>query len=184
MSERRPRGPGDPGRRDRIVSAVLDLVAEHGMAGVSHRTVARAADVPLGSTTYYFHSLDDLLAGALDHLVDDYEGTLRAWAEPLAGTEPAALAAAATELVVDYLRDRRRARMEYALCVAAMDRPALRPAAARYTAVSVGVLSTLVPRPVAVALTAAIDGFLVEALVSPEPLDPDAVRAAIAVVVR
>lgn len=166
------------------MAAVLDLVAEHGMAGVSHRTVARAAGVPLGSTTYYFDSLDDLLAGALDRLVDDYERTLRAWAEPLAGAAPAALTAATTELVVDYLRDRRRARMEYALCVAAMDRPALRPAAARYTAVSVDVLSALVPRPVAVALTAAIDGFLVEALVAPEPVDPDTVRTALAAIVR
>lgn len=184
MSERRPRGPGDPGRRDRIVSAVLDLVAEHGMAGVSHRSVAQAAGVPLGSTTYYFDSLDELLAGALDRLVDDYERTLRAWAEPLTDADATTLAAASTGLVVDYLRDRRRARMEYALCVAAMDRPALRPAAARYTAVSVDVLSTLVPRAVAVALTAAIDGFLVEALVSPEPLDREAVRAAVTAILR
>lgn len=182
MTGRRPRGPGDPGRRDRIVSAVLDLVAEHGMAGVSHRTVARAAGVPLGSTTYYFDSLDDLLAGALERLVDDYEATLREWAEQLAGADRTALAVAATDLVVDYLRDRRRARMEYALCVAAMDRPALRQAAARYTAVSVDVFATLVPRPVAVALTAAVDGFLVEALVAPEPLDRAAVEAAVATI--
>jgi TetR/AcrR family transcriptional regulator, regulator of biofilm formation and stress response len=179
LTGRRPRGPADPGRRDRIVSAVLDLVAEHGMAGVSHRTVAGAAGVPLGSTTYYFDSLDDLLAGALERLVDDYAARLRAWAEPLAGAGRPALAAAVTDLVVDYLRDRRRARMEYALCVAAMDRPALRPAAARYTAVSVEVFGTLVPRALAVALTAAVDGFLVEALVAPEPLDRAAVQAAI-----
>ncbi|HEX6445793.1 MAG TPA: TetR family transcriptional regulator [Streptosporangiales bacterium] len=161
---------------------MLELVAEHGMAGVSHRTVAQAAGVPLGSTTYYFDSLDDLLAGALERLVDDYEATLRAWAEPLAGTDGPALASAVADLVADYLRDRRRARMEYALCVAAMDRPALRPAAARYTAVSVDAFGTLVPRPVAVALTAAVDGFLVEALVAPEPLDRAAVEAAIAAI--
>lgn len=179
---RRPRGPADPGRRDRIVSAVLDLVAEHGMAGVSHRKVARAAGVPLGSTTYYFDSLDELLAGALGRLVDDYEARLRAWAEPLVGADRAELATAVTDLVVDYLRDRRRARTEYALCVAAMDRPALRPAAARYTAVSVDVFGTLVPHPVAVALTAAVDGFLVEALVAPGSPDRAAVRAAIATI--
>lgn len=35
----------DPDRRDRIIDACLDLVAEVGVAGVSHRKVAAVADV-------------------------------------------------------------------------------------------------------------------------------------------
>ncbi len=51
----------DPGRRDRIIDACLDVIAETGVAGTSHRKVAQAADVPLGSMTYHFSGMDDLL---------------------------------------------------------------------------------------------------------------------------
>ena len=54
----------DPGRRERIVDASLDVIAEHGVAGTSHRRVAAAARVPLGSMTYHFDGMDDLLRAA------------------------------------------------------------------------------------------------------------------------
>ena len=50
----------DPERADRIVEAALDVIAEHGVVGASSRAIAAAADVPLGSLTYHFSSLDDL----------------------------------------------------------------------------------------------------------------------------
>ena len=51
----------DPGRRDRIINACLDVIAETGVAGTSHRKVAEAADVPLGSMTYHFSGMNELL---------------------------------------------------------------------------------------------------------------------------
>lgn len=51
----------DPDRRDRIIDACLDVIAESGVVGVSHRKVARSAGVPLGSMTYHFDGIDDLL---------------------------------------------------------------------------------------------------------------------------
>lgn len=54
----------DPGRRERIIDACLDVIAEHGVAGTSHRRVAAAAEVPLGSMTYHFDGMDDLLRAA------------------------------------------------------------------------------------------------------------------------
>ena len=36
-----------------------------GIAGLSHRSVAAEADVPLGSTTYHFKTLDELMVAAL-----------------------------------------------------------------------------------------------------------------------
>lgn len=51
----------DPERRDRIVRAATELVAEQGVAGTSHRKIATRADVPLGSMTYHFESLDEVL---------------------------------------------------------------------------------------------------------------------------
>jgi DNA-binding transcriptional regulator YbjK len=50
----------DPDRRDRIIDACLDVIAEAGVAGASHRRVAAAAGVPLGSMTYHFDGIDEL----------------------------------------------------------------------------------------------------------------------------
>ncbi|MQA03189.1 MAG: TetR family transcriptional regulator [Streptosporangiales bacterium] len=175
---RTPRGPADPGRRERIVAAAYDLVAKNGLGGVTHRTVAAAADVPLGSTTYYFDSLDDLLAGVLAKLVDEYAEYLREWAAPLADSAPQQLVPALVELVTDYASDRGRARVEYQLCLAAMDRPHLQELAERYTASTVETLCTLVDRPTAVALSAAVDGFAIRVLVSPGAPDRAELAAA------
>ena len=54
----------DPERRDRIIDAAIDCIAEEGVAGTSHRKVALRADVPLGSMTYHFASMDELLIEA------------------------------------------------------------------------------------------------------------------------
>src|SRR5699024_4676052 len=66
----RPRDP--EGRRDAIVWATVAVIAEHGLARTTHRRIADRADVALGSTTYYFESLDDLVATALHAVADAY----------------------------------------------------------------------------------------------------------------
>ena len=57
----------DPNRRQRIIDACLDVIAERGVAGTSHRVVAEAADVPLGSMTYHFDGFDDLIFQSFSH---------------------------------------------------------------------------------------------------------------------
>ncbi|MFT4463877.1 MAG: TetR/AcrR family transcriptional regulator [Sodalis sp. (in: enterobacteria)] len=51
----------DPDRRARIIDATLDMIAQHGVASITHRKIAAAADVPLGSMTYHFAGMQDLL---------------------------------------------------------------------------------------------------------------------------
>ncbi|MEM1228907.1 MAG: TetR family transcriptional regulator [Pseudomonadota bacterium] len=60
--------PGD--RRSVIVEAALTLIAEGGVDAVTHRKVAAAAGVPLGSTTYYFESRAHLIRAAFDHYLE------------------------------------------------------------------------------------------------------------------
>ncbi len=55
-------------RRYALVSAAADLLCEGGFDAVRHRAVARRAGLPLASTTYYFSSLDDLIARAVEHV--------------------------------------------------------------------------------------------------------------------
>lgn len=71
--ERRPRR-NDPERRDRIIDTCLDVIAEVGVAGASYRKIAAAADVPLGSMTYHFLNMDNLLEEAFTRFAEEVAG--------------------------------------------------------------------------------------------------------------
>ncbi|BBY33053.1 TetR family transcriptional regulator [Mycolicibacter minnesotensis] len=55
-------------RRYALIGAAAELLREGGFDAVGHRAVARRAGLPLASTTYYFSSLDDLIAHAVEHI--------------------------------------------------------------------------------------------------------------------
>ena len=117
-----------------LIEAAVGLIAREGLAAVSHRTVARAAGVPLGATTYYFASKTELLREALEVLADlEIRGLERA-AALLGGPGVDA------DVVADTLADLcgpqlglgpKLARFE--IFVEAARRPALRPVVARRT---------------------------------------------------
>ncbi len=67
----------DPDRRQRIIDAAIRVVGRSGIAGLSHRTVAAEAEVPLGSTTYHFTSLDELLVAALRRSDEGFAAVVR-----------------------------------------------------------------------------------------------------------
>ncbi len=48
--------------KQRILLATLEVIKEKGMRGVRHRAVAAQAGVSLGSTTYHFKSIEDLIS--------------------------------------------------------------------------------------------------------------------------
>jgi TetR/AcrR family transcriptional regulator, regulator of biofilm formation and stress response len=54
-------------RRLLLLQTTLRLIAEEGIDAVTHRSVAEAAGVSLGSTTYWFTSRQDMLHQALEH---------------------------------------------------------------------------------------------------------------------
>jgi TetR/AcrR family transcriptional regulator, regulator of biofilm formation and stress response len=58
-------------RRSAILAATVRLLVRDGLAAVTHRAVAREAEVPLAATTYYFASKDELVTEALAILVAD-----------------------------------------------------------------------------------------------------------------
>lgn len=76
----------DPDLRARILDAALNVIAAHGVAGTTHRKVAEAAGVPLGSLTHRFRTLDELLIEAFRSLSEDvaarYRTTLGAATTP------------------------------------------------------------------------------------------------------
>lgn len=72
----------DPTRRDRLVDVTIEAIAELGVAGLSARKVAARADVPLGSMTYHFTDMDELLREAFTRFADSvarrFEDRMRA----------------------------------------------------------------------------------------------------------
>ena len=51
-------------RRGRIADAAIEILALHGISGLTHRLVARKANVSLAATTYYFDTKFDIVAEA------------------------------------------------------------------------------------------------------------------------
>jgi DNA-binding transcriptional regulator YbjK len=70
-----------------ILEAAVRVFGSGGPVAVTHRAVADAAGVPLGSTTYYFKDRDDLMRRTMEHavnveaerlntIVDSFEGDI------------------------------------------------------------------------------------------------------------
>ncbi|NDZ79444.1 TetR family transcriptional regulator [Streptomyces sp. SID10853] len=170
----------DPGRRDRIIDAAIRVVGDQGIAGLSHRSVAAEADVPLGSTTYHFATLDELLVAALRKVTDEPRTGVEGWARALAAPGPG-LAGRLTALLGRLVAgDRSRVRLEYELYLAALRRDALAPVAAQWLDACVEVVRAHVGGDAATAraLVALIDGLLIQLLLTGRAFDPDEVREA------
>ena len=58
-------------RRDALLTAAVEVVGEHGLAGTTHRAVTERAGVPLATASYYFSSIGELIAEALDAFVKE-----------------------------------------------------------------------------------------------------------------
>ena len=96
----------DPDRRERIIDCAVELIASQGVAGASHRKVAALADVPLGSMTYHFSGMDELLEAAFTRFAAEVG---ERFAAGLAGEFAGAkLVAALVELIHDDVLDSRR----------------------------------------------------------------------------
>ncbi|MEU0354842.1 TetR/AcrR family transcriptional regulator [Streptomyces cyaneofuscatus] len=175
----------DPDRRTRIIDAALRVIAADGIAGLSHRTVAAEADVPLGSTTYHFGSLDELLTAALRRSNENFARALRD-SEVCAGDTSSAsgLADELTRVLGEWFEgDRGAIELEYELYLAALRRPALRPVAAEWTASAVEVLSARTDPATARALVALLDGVCLQVLLTGCAFDPAYTREMLARVV-
>ncbi|WP_367134115.1 TetR/AcrR family transcriptional regulator [Saccharothrix sp. HUAS TT1] len=147
-------------RRRAVLEAALRVVERDGVAGVSHRAVAREAGVPTTSTTYYFATLDDLLVATLTWSADRMAASFR---------EVAPTPASVARFIADAAGPHRgRTLAEYELYLLAARRPELRAAARRWTSLVAEVAGPRDPVALRVVL-AALDGLLIQALIADFP---------------
>lgn len=167
----------DPeGRRRAIVRAAIEVIAEVGIARATHRLIADRAGVPLGSTTYYYPTLDDLVGQALREVTETARAGLADWADALTGGDDPV--GTLVDLVGAYLDDREEALVGYELSLAAARVPELRPAAVLWIDGLRGICARITGTPESgFALAALVDGAALRALASGQPLDEAGFRA-------
>ena len=175
---RRTQRPRDPAaRRAALETAVVEVIAEVGIGRTTHRAVAARADLPLGATTYYFPTLDDLIAAGLRRATEAVHADLESWAVRL--REASDLPTTLAGLAAGYLADRGQAQIEYELFVAAARAPALRPLAEAWLTGMTDLLEPHVGRPAARNVIALLDGAMLHALVTASDLDAQPLTEAI-----
>lgn len=62
--------PSNQQRRDQLTDAAIEIVAGHGLHGLSHRAVDERAGVPRGTTSNYFRSREALVGATIQRIVD------------------------------------------------------------------------------------------------------------------
>ena len=163
-------------RKESIIAATLAVVEQDGVAGVTHRTVAKQAGVQPSLVAYYFATLDDLLVAALSTAAQEYQTQYAALRE--AGTDP--LSAIARLIADSAGPGRQRALAERELTLLAARRPALRPLAAHWPALVADAVASYTDDPDTIRmLVAASDGICTRLLLAGDDQRPsvDQIRA-------
>ena len=173
---RRRRDP--EARRREIVTAAAELIVEIGVDAVTHRKVAARAGVPLGATTQYFATLDDLRDAALGALVAEVEERIEITREAVVadGVTPAGLA----HLIHQGLEDARAVQADRAVVTAAVHDPRVRELARHWSDEVVGFIAPVHGTDRARAAAVFIDGVLWHAQIHDEPLGEGLIRDALA----
>jgi DNA-binding transcriptional regulator YbjK len=163
-----------PLRRQAIARAGARVLRAAGVEGLTHRAVADEAGVPLGSTTYYFGSREELLEAATDCVVEESNEWLMTWT---AETDPADFSQALTDLMYEYLTERRdEAVTDVELFVLAARRPELRVHTSRWALVTAQMLQKFVPVDVAEHLATVLHGISLVSIASDHPPTRDDIK--------
>lgn len=163
------RRPNDPQRRERILQATLETIAEHGISAVTHRKIATCADVPLGSMTYYFSGIDALLEEALRQFTRDMSVEYQSFFRDV--TTPEEACESITELIYSArVTTARNMGLMYQLYAFMSSKPSLREVMQDWMISSQQTLSRWFDPATARALDAFIEGMTLHFVTDRQPL--------------
>ncbi|HWI22029.1 MAG TPA: TetR family transcriptional regulator [Baekduia sp.] len=157
----------DPERRLKIARAVIVVVGREGIDGLTHRAVAKEANVPLGSTTYHFTNKDELLRSAIE-LTQSAGREIDSKVLEQFGPETDLAAALAGLMEHLTVRDRERLLFGYELYLAARQRPGLVADARRWDDDLQALVGRFTDTRTARVLVHMIEGILVQSVVLDE----------------
>ncbi|RKS06732.1 TetR family transcriptional regulator [Nocardiopsis sp. Huas11] len=116
-------------RAELIAATALELIAERGLRGLTHRAVDEAAGLPPGSTSYHARTRARLVEAALTWLVEQEESepSMRTLREAGTGLDRATAADRGADFLhTAYTRDRARSLARFELALEAGRSPELR----------------------------------------------------------
>lgn len=173
----------DPDRRDRIVEACTRVIGEVGVAGASTRRIAAAADVPLGSITYHFADMDELLRATFERFARQVSDRFE---ESMAGATTIAQARQAVVdlMTADVLVDPHELVLTHELYTLAARDPGYRQLTHDWMARSRHALERHFDPPTARILDALIEGLTIHRALDTEHHDLSDLTRAVAVVTR
>lgn len=152
------RQPKGEERRAKIIKAAIGVIAEQGVEVLSHRRVAAAAGVPLAATTYYFKSLDELRAAALNQII---ARDLAAMDERFQTLPPTGdLGEILAQLVWEWLESREASVVTVEIFASAMRRESVREIAQSWESAWVEALTPRVGRTRALTSVCAAFGYI------------------------
>jgi DNA-binding transcriptional regulator YbjK len=167
----------DPGRKTHILDATLDVIADHGVAGTTHRHIAARAGVPLGSITYHFASLTDLQTQAFARYVELQSVVFENLFQSVETHEQF------VEVLVDLVHGgparHRSAVLGFELHLAALRNPGLRALTQEWTEDSRTVLARFTGPDSAARLDPLLEGMIMHALLTTAPESRERTRDAI-----
>ncbi|MCC2318477.1 TetR/AcrR family transcriptional regulator [Cellulomonas chengniuliangii] len=170
----------DPGRRDRIIGACLDVIAEDGVDGTSHRRVAAHADVPLGSMTYHFSGRDELLREAFTRFTTSTSERFAARLDQVVpGDREGAVQAVVDIIRRDVFPDRRELVLTHELYTLAARDPAYRDLTNAWMRRSRAALERCFDPATARVVDALIEGLTIHRALDTQPCDDADVELAV-----
>ncbi|MFI6576862.1 TetR/AcrR family transcriptional regulator [Nocardiopsis sp. NPDC050513] len=118
--------PNPNERVELIAATAVELIADRGLRGLTHRAVDEAAGLPPGSTSYHARTRLRLIETALTWLVDQEERDTMSLLSQIRADRAEAARLAARFLRVSATRDRKRSLARYELALEAGRNPELR----------------------------------------------------------
>lgn len=186
-------GKGDE-RRAALADAAIEVVADEGMRGLTHRAVDRAAGLPPGTTSAYFRTRAALLTALVRRLVARDQAELQAAGERLPALRtPDELVGGICALAEARLtgEGRRRSLARHACAIESVRDPELREiltprANAGREAVRVFLAAHGVADPPSRThtLLVCVDGLVFDALLTGAQVSPEAVEGLVAAALR
>ncbi len=190
---RAARPPAPTGRRAELLAAAVEVVADSGLRGLTHRAVDARAGLPEGTCSAYLRTRVALLVALAEEVGRALEDGVEALADELAdgAGDPAAVSAAVTELTVGWVREPSLVRAQAELSLEAARQPDLMAVFERWRRsllATVEQLAVRAGRPSAgqdaVVLVAAVEGLLVTAVRLPTDQREPLLRGAVPLLVH
>jgi AcrR family transcriptional regulator len=183
-----PRKTIAPQRRDQIVEALFECLANKGHERVTVKDIAEQADLHYGVIHYYFKSKDDIVSAMADSIISKYGNLLLERIRPIDSTREK-LQVALDFLVDEFIFNRRLNRVFYNLVQMAFERKAVRYAIRKQLREYRGFIATEVEegivrgeitardsQEIASMMVALVEGMALQWMIEPKALNRVAVR--------